>query len=61
MRTVECAGHVQLIWFLPSNRSYLYDPQELKRYVQLNPVVERDDGVIYDVRPRGSVARECPP
>ncbi len=57
--TVACAGKAQLIWFEPNMRAYLYTPEELQRSLILRPIVERKDGVIYDVRPRPGVTPEC--
>ena len=56
---VACARNVQLIWFEPNMRAYLYTPEELQRSLILRPIVERKDGVIYDVRPRPGVTPEC--
>ena len=57
--TVACAGNVHLIWFEPNMRAYLYTPEQLQRSLILRPIVERKDGVIYDVRPRPGVTPEC--
>jgi hypothetical protein len=51
VRQVECTNDVQLIWFVPNGAKYLYTLEDLRRVVRLVPVVERKDGVIYDVRP----------
>jgi hypothetical protein len=56
VRFVGCRARVQLIWFLPNPRPYLYTPTQLSQRVRLNVVVKRADGVIYDVRPRSSAA-----
>ena len=48
-----------LIWFEPNMRAYLYTPEQLQRSLILRPIVERKDGVIYDVRPRPGVTPEC--
>jgi hypothetical protein len=49
---VACAGRVRLVWLLPNPRPYMYEPSELERVVHLEPIIERRDGVIYDVTPR---------
>jgi hypothetical protein len=54
VRFVGCRARVQLIWFLPNPRPYLYTPAQLSKRVRLNVVVKRADGVIYDVLPRAS-------
>ncbi len=54
VRFVGCHARVQLIWFLPNPRPYLYTPPQLSLKVRLDVVVKRADGVIYDVRPRAS-------
>jgi hypothetical protein len=54
VRFVGCRARVQLIWFLPNPRPYLYTPAQLSQKVRLNVVVKRADGVIYDVLPRSS-------
>ncbi len=56
---VQCKGAVQLVWFLPNPRSYLYTPEQLSKQLQLRPRVRRPDGVIYDVRPRGPAVGKC--
>jgi hypothetical protein len=56
---VECRGDTQLIWFVPNGAKYLYTLDELREHVRLVPVVERSDGVIYDVRPLPG--RRCRP
>jgi len=56
--TVACAGRVQLVWFMPNGRDYLYEPNELSGRLVLDPIVERADGVVYDVRSRPGTA--CP-
>jgi len=59
LETIACAGNAQLIWFEPNMRTYLYTPAELQRDLILDPIAERDDGVVYDVRPRPGVTPEC--
>jgi hypothetical protein len=61
VRRVGCTGHVQLVWFLPNVAKYLYQRSELERHVKLTPVVERDDGVIYDVSALGARPADCSP
>jgi hypothetical protein len=57
---VECAGHAELIWFLPNGRPRLYSPDQLAQHVQLKARIRRSDGVIYDVTPApGSKPRNC--
>ncbi len=56
---VQCKGAVQLVWFLPNPRSYLYTPEQLSKQLQLRPRVRRPDGVIYDVRPRRPAVGKC--
>jgi hypothetical protein len=51
VRTVECGDPVQLVWFLPNQRSHLYEPKQLRDHVRLKAVVQRDDGTIFDVTP----------
>ena len=51
VRRVECNGRAQLIWFLPNGAKYLYTLDELREHVRLTPMVERADGIIYDVTP----------
>ena len=51
MRLVECEGRARLVWFLPHGAEYLYEPDELAEHVELTPVIERADGVVYDVTP----------
>jgi hypothetical protein len=49
---VQCAGRVGLAWFTePGTRSRLYSPEELAAHVQVEPVVVRDDGVLYELTP----------
>jgi hypothetical protein len=60
VRRVACSGRVQLIWFTPSGDDYLYSLAELREHVRLTPIVERDDGVIYDVTPLDPGAAQCP-
>ncbi len=59
LETISCAGHAQLIWLEPNMRTYLYTPEELQRDLILDPIDERDDGVVYDIRPRPGVTPEC--
>ena len=64
VRFVGCHSRVELIWFLPNPRPYMYTPAQLSQKVRLDVVVKRTDGVIYDVRSRttgspSSVA-QCP-
>jgi hypothetical protein len=60
VKDVECAGHAELIWFLPNGRPRLYAPEQLAQYVQVNARVRRSDGVIYDVAPvPGSKPENC--
>ena len=56
VRFVGCHARVELIWFLPNPRPYMYTPAQLSRAVRLHVAVKRADGVIYDVRPRQPVA-----
>jgi hypothetical protein len=51
VRRVQCLGKVQLVWFVPNPRPYMYDPAQLRTKLRLTPVVTRPDGVIYDVEP----------
>ncbi len=60
---VDCSGRVQLIWFLPNPRPYLYTPAQLSKSVRLSLVVRRADGVLYDVQPLhpgASPVARCP-
>ena len=57
LRTVRCAGKVELVWFLPNGRPRLYSPAELSHHLQLLPRSSRGDGVIYDVTPKPGDAR----
>lgn len=65
VRFVSCHARVDLIWFLPNPVPYLYTPAQLSQEVQLNVVVKRADGVIYNVRSRRSTGSpssvaQCP-
>jgi hypothetical protein len=60
VRRVECNGRAQLIWFLPNGASYLYTLDELREHVRLTPMVERADGIIYEVTPRDPASAACP-
>jgi hypothetical protein len=51
VRRVQCLGKVQLVWFVPNPRPYMYDPAQLRTKLRLTPVVTKPDGVIYDVEP----------
>jgi hypothetical protein len=59
VREVECEGGAQLVWFLPNARPYLYTPSQLARVLSVESMVERDDGVIYDLAPKDGVAVDC--
>jgi hypothetical protein len=59
VRLVQCQGKVQLIWFLPNTRPYMYDPPQLRTKLRLTPVIRRSDGVIYDVTPRIPAKAAC--
>jgi hypothetical protein len=63
VRQVECAGRVTLVWFRPNTRPRLYSPEDLAEALRLVPVVERADGVIYDVTPlaSGGIPSSTPP
>jgi hypothetical protein len=56
VREVECEGRAQLVWFLPNARPYLYTPSQLAQVLSVEPVVERGDGVIYDLAPKDAAA-----
>jgi hypothetical protein len=58
VRRVDC-GPVQLIWFEPNQRPQLYTPSELAAHVTLEPVIERRDGSIYEVRPGADSSGGC--
>ncbi|MEQ1788210.1 MAG: hypothetical protein ABL966_14245, partial [Acidimicrobiales bacterium] len=60
---VRCEGHVALAWFTRSGtRERLYSPRELARHLRLVPLVEVDDGVIYDLTPLEDGSQSgCPP
>ncbi len=65
VRFVGCHARVQLIWFLPNPRPYLYTPGQLAQKVRLTVVVKRADGIIYDLTPLSSPgspssAASCP-
>jgi hypothetical protein len=51
IRKVRCAGHVDLVWFLPNNRPRLYTPEQLAEHLRVVPRIEHGDGVIYEVSP----------
>jgi hypothetical protein len=51
LRTVRCAGKVELVWFTPNGRPRLYSPAELSEHLSVVPHIKRADGVIYDVSP----------
>jgi hypothetical protein len=63
---VQCEGRIGLAWFTkPGTRSRLYSPEELAAHVQVEPVVVRDDGVLYELTPLpagegGNVEVDCP-
>ena len=59
VRRVACAGQAQLVWFVPHHAKHLYDLDDLRAEVVLEPVVERSDGTIFTVRPRADSAFEC--
>jgi hypothetical protein len=52
MHEVSCAGHVELVWFLPNGRPRLYSPDQLGQFLHVAPKIKRGDGVIYELRPR---------
>jgi hypothetical protein len=56
VRTVECEGPVRLVWFLPNTRPRLFTPQELAEHLRVATVVERADGVMYELTSLPSVA-----
>jgi hypothetical protein len=50
---VECEGRVGLVWFEgPGTRGRLFSPRALRRRLNVEPRIEREDGVIYDLTPR---------
>ncbi len=59
VRRVQCEKRVQLVWFLPNTRPYMYDPAQLRTKLRLTPVIRRSDGVIYDVTPRNPAEAAC--
>jgi hypothetical protein len=59
VRRVQCQEKVQLVWFLPNTRPYMYDPAQLGTRLRLTPVIRRSDGVIYDVTPRNPAKAKC--
>ena len=60
VRMVRCTGRIQLVWFLPNPRSYLYTPSQLSRDLDLRARVRVSDGVVYDVTARDASRAGCP-
>jgi hypothetical protein len=48
--------HAYLVWVLPSQREYLFLPEELAEIAQMRVLADFPDGVVYEVRrqPRSS-------
>lgn len=59
VRTVACAGRAQLVWFRAHGRRHLYTPEQLAEQLTLRPIVERGDGIIYELGPRPGVTPAC--
>jgi hypothetical protein len=49
---VRCEGHIGLAWFTTAGtRTRLYSPEQLAEHLQVEEVVRRKDGVVYDLSP----------